>query len=175
MTSVLTEKRKKVFVVYGRDKSVREAMFHFLRAIDLRPIEWSQAIVLTEKGTPYIGEILDAAFTAAQAVVVLLTGDDKARLKKKLLKKRDASFEGTLRPQPRPNVLFEAGMAFGAYPDRTILVQVGELRPFSDVFGRHVVRLRNSRASRQDLVNRLKAVGCDVNVSGTDWLKAGKF
>ncbi|MCZ7537472.1 MAG: nucleotide-binding protein [Acidimicrobiia bacterium] len=31
-------------------------MFDFLRAIGLQPIEWTQAVALTGKGSPYIGE-----------------------------------------------------------------------------------------------------------------------
>ncbi len=38
----------------------------------------------TGKGSPYIGEMLDAAFGAAQAVVVLQTPDDVAYLHESL-------------------------------------------------------------------------------------------
>ena len=73
------------------------------------------------------------------------------------------------------NVIFEAGLALGKYPERTILVQVGALKPFSDIAGRHFVRLRNSSKSRQELAQRLKLAGCEVNLSGTDWHDAGLF
>ena len=77
--------------------------------------------------------------------------------------------------QARPNVLFEAGMAMGRCEVRTILVQVGKLRPFSDVGGRHVVRLTNSSVQRQELAMRLKNAGCTVDLSGTDWHSTGSF
>jgi hypothetical protein len=80
-----------------------------------------------------------------------------------------------LTPQPRQNVLFEAGLAFGYKPDRTILVKIGDLRPFSDIYGRHEVRLTNEAVKRQELVNRLIKAGCAVKTAGTDWLKVGNF
>ena len=72
-----------VFVVHGRDTSAREAVFAFLRALGLKPLEWSQAIRLVRRGSPYVGEILEAAFREAAAVVVLLTPDDVGGLASK--------------------------------------------------------------------------------------------
>jgi predicted nucleotide-binding protein len=164
-----------VFVIHGRNEPMRRALFDFLRAIDLKPIEWSVAITLTGKPTPYIGEILDAAMQYAQAIVVLFTGDDLVRLKDEFLWVNDPAYERKTTPQSRPNVIFEAGLALGKYPERTILVQVGNLRPLSDIAGRHFVRLRNSSKSRQELAQRLKLAGCDVDLSGTDWHDAGSF
>src|SRR5215468_9339290 len=71
-----SDRARKVFVVHGRNRKARTAMFTFLRAIGLAPIEWSEAVKLTGEASPYIGNVLDAAFNAAQAVVVLLTPDD---------------------------------------------------------------------------------------------------
>ena len=67
---------RKVFVVHGRNIEARDALFAFLRAIDLHPIEWEEAIAMADDTTPYIGDVLDHAFAKAQAAVVLLTGDD---------------------------------------------------------------------------------------------------
>jgi predicted nucleotide-binding protein len=164
-----------VFVVHGRDQGQRNAMFRFLRSLDLQPIEWGRAVQATRQAAPYIGEILERAFQDAVAVVVLLTPDDQARLRASLLKSSDPAYEGTLTGQGRPNVLFEAGMAFGSHPRSTVLVQVGDLRPFSDIGGRHVIKLSNRPESRQELANRLEAAGCDVDTSGTDWLSEGDF
>ena len=66
-------------------------------------------------------------------------------------------------------------MAFGRSPEQTVLVQVGEVRPFSDVAGRHIVRLSNSTGSRQELITKLKNAGCVVSVFGTDWHTEGDF
>ena len=125
-----------VWVVYGRNEKLRRSLFAFLRSVGLQPIEWHKAVTLTGKGSPYVGEVLDRAFHEAAAVVVLLSPDDEARLAKEFVKPSDPAHEKNLTRQARPNVLFEAGMSFGKNPDSTILVQVGETRPFSDVAGR---------------------------------------
>jgi predicted nucleotide-binding protein len=172
-SSIVGPDSRTVFVVHGRDERLRVGIFDFLRSLDLKPLEWTEAVKLTGKGSPYIGEILDTAFSRAQAVVVLLTPDDEARLRDTLRGAEEPAYETQLTPQARPNVLFEAGMAMAGNPDRTILVQVGNLRPFSDIAGRHVIRLDNSIPRRQDLVIRLQSAGCTVNLSGTDWQKTG--
>lgn len=165
----------KVFVVHGRDDKMRVAMFSFLRAIGLQPIEWSQAVRATGSGSPYIGDILGAAFSEAQAIVVLLTPDDEARLRQRLAQDGDPPHETKLSGQARPNVLFEAGMAMGRDPDRTVLVEVGSLRPFSDIGGRHTIRFDGSSPRRQELAERLRTAGCAVKLDGTDWHSAGEF
>lgn len=165
---------RKVFVVHGRNMAARDAMFAFLRAIGLEPIEWTTAVRATGSGSPYIGQALDAAFKMAQAVVVLLTPDDIAYLRHEYASGDDDP-ETVATPQARPNVLFEAGMALGHHPDRTILVELGALRPFSDVAGRHTIRLDNSSQRRNDLANRLRDAGCDANTADSDWLNEGNF
>lgn len=164
-----------VFVVHGRNGRLRDAMFTFLRALDLHPMEWSELLAEAGEGSPYVGEILKKGFARAAAFVVLLTGDDLAMLREPLRKPGEAAHETTLTPQARPNVLFEAGMAFGFAERRTILVEIGTLRPFSDIFGRHAVHLTNDTGPRQDLALRLKAGGCAVRMTGNDWRTAGDF
>ncbi len=166
---------RKVFVVHGRDKYNRDAMFQFLRALGLDPMEWEQMVAATGNGSPYIGEVLDAGFRICQAVVVLLTGDDEARLRENLRKSNDPPYETELTPQPRPNVLFEAGMAMGRHHGRTILVQIGHIRAMSDIVGRHAVRFAGTVEDRIVLKNRLGSAGCTVNDRGVDWLTAGDF
>ncbi|MFD5757831.1 TIR domain-containing protein [Streptomyces mirabilis] len=163
--------RRKVFVIHGRNDRARQGLFTFLRAIGLDPIEWSEASRMTGKGSPYIGEILDAAFGSAQAVVVLQTPDDVTYLHESLAESGDP--ECSPQMQPRPNVLFEAGMAMGRDADRTVIVELGQIKVFSDIHGRHVVRLDNSVKKRQDLANRLETAGCATNLTGTDWHEAG--
>ncbi|WP_197746559.1 TIR domain-containing protein [Mycolicibacterium poriferae] len=165
---------KKVFVVHGRNLAARDAMFAFLRAIGLDPIEWSTAISATGSGAPFIGQALDAAFAMAKAVVVLLTPDDVAYLRPEYASGDDDP-ETEPKGQARPNVLFEAGMALGHHPDRTIIVELGPLRPFSDVAGRHLIRMDSSAAKRNELASRLRNAGCEVNTANTDWLNAGDF
>lgn len=172
---VLPATPRQVMVVHARNLEMRDAMFAFLQSLDLRPLEWSELRAKTGKTAPYVGEILDVAFAEAQAVVVLLTPDDEARLRQELHQPGDPPHETELTFQARPNVLFEAGMAMGRNPDRTIIVEIGDLRPFSDIGGRHVVRMSNRSEDRQELANRLKDSGCPVNLAGTLWHKAGDF
>lgn len=171
----VTNDPTKVFVVHGRNTILLEELFSYLTSIGLNPIEWNQAIAGTKKGTPNIGEILDAAFNEAQAVIVLLTGDDEAKLRDEFLKTDDPPYERNLTPQSRPNVLFESGMALGRYPSRTVLVQIGGHRPFSDIAGKHITHLDDTAEKRQELATKLSNAGCKVNISGTRWLRAGNF
>lgn len=166
---------KKVFVVHGRDIRLRDDFFSFLRALSLQPIEWSEALKLTGKATPYIGEAIESAFNNAQAVIVLLSPDDEVRLSPHLWMDNEEESEKQVRLQARPNVLFEAGMAFGIHPERTILVKIGQVKEFSDVAGRHVVKLSNLPHERNDIAQRLRTAGCDVSTSGSDWLSTGNF
>lgn len=164
-----------VFVIHGRNDKIRKSMFDFLRSIGLKPIEWNQAITLTGKPSPYIGEILDAAFEHAQAIVSLFTPDDEAKLLPQYSYSDDKEYETNLTPQARPNVLFETGMAFGKDQNRTIIIEIGSLRPFSDIAGRHVVRLNDTPEKRKELATRLKLAGCEIDIDGTDWLSTGDF
>src|SRR5579859_4729629 len=107
-----------VWVIYGRDERLRQGMFTFLRSIGLEPLEFSIARKQTREPLPYIGEILEAGFLQAQAVVVLLSPDDEARLRPDLQREADPAYEAKLTGQARPNVLFEAGMAFVSHSDR---------------------------------------------------------
>lgn len=164
-----------VFVVHGRNVVARDALFTFLRAVGLRPLEWTQAIEATGHPSPMIADILDTALATAQAIIVLLTGDDEVRLKHQFAADTDPSSECELLPQARPNVLFEAGLALGRAPTRTIFVELGTVKPFSDNAGRHTVRLDDSTQRRQELAGKLRVAGCEVDLSGTDWHKAGDF
>jgi len=169
----------KVFVVFHkRNERAHRAMFHFLRSIGLHPTEWLEAIEATGRSTPSIMEILDRLFDLARAVVVLMTPDDEARLRSPYVKERDPPHERELTPQARPNVIFEAGMAFGRFPSRTVLVELvelGPLRPVSDLAGLHVVELDNSEYSRRELASKLRAAGCPVDLNGNEWRTAGDF
>ena len=121
------------------------------------------------------GEVIDAGFDHAQAIVVLLTPDDEAKLKDVLFRSGDPKFEKKLTGQPRQNVLFEAGMAFGKYKDTTILVQIGKVRLMSGVSGIHIIHPTGSAPSRKQLIGKLKTTGVKVDDSGEDWLTDGDF
>jgi predicted nucleotide-binding protein len=168
---------RRVFVVHGRNVTARDAMFTFLRAVGLEPLEWEQMVAEAHSGIPYIGDVLDAGLASAAGVLVFMTPDDEARLRAPLRRPTgEPRHETELTGQARPNVLFEAGMALGRYPARTVIVELGALRPFSDLAGRHTVRLDNSTQRRQALADRLASLGFAVDLKGkTDWHTAGDF
>jgi predicted nucleotide-binding protein len=164
-----------VFVVHGRDDQAKAALWAFLSDLGLHPLDWEDDLVAqTGQGSPFIGQVLDAAFAHAQAVIVLMTPDDAVRLHKDLVRPGEQSFERRAACQPRPNVLFEAGMAFGYCPSRTILVEIGSLRPISDLGGRHTIRLGVEDTLRA-LARRLEVAGCPVNRSNDSWLNVQRF
>ncbi|KKM01588.1 hypothetical protein LCGC14_1792920 [marine sediment metagenome] len=167
--------KNSVFVVHGRDEVNRKAMFKFLKAIGLDPIEWEEAVIMTGKPNPHIDEILIEAYNNAQAILVLFTPDDEAKLKPEFQREEDPDFEKRLTGQARPNVLFEAGMAYGRDPDRTVMIQIGQVRKFSDISGRHLLHFDGSSEARESLVNRLTLAGCLVNKDGINLLKEGAF
>jgi predicted nucleotide-binding protein len=171
--NVPKERDRAVFVVHGRNLKARNGLFTFLRALGLQPIEWIQAIRMTGEPSPFVGTVLDGAFREAAAIVVLFTPDDEARLKKPYRKANDPAYERILSGQARPNVLFEAGVALGRNPTSTVLVQIGELRQFSDIAGRHIMHLTNDASSRRELASKLETAGLRVDTSGTDWLREG--
>ena len=167
---------RKVFVVHGRDKQIRDSLFRFLRSIGLDPIEWGQAMKATGKAQPSIPETVDAAFNEGAAVVILLTPDDVVYLSPRLRRPKEPQIETTPSGQARPNVLFEAGLAFGLHPNATVLVSVGDVKPFSDVSGLHITKLNNSPQRRSEFIEKLKLAGAAVDVDGRqDWYSEGTF
>ena len=84
--------------------------------------------------------------------------------------------ESALRGQARPNVIFEAGMAWQRSRERTLIVTYGGLGTFSDLNGvDRVRRFDGSAESRHAVVARLKAMGVPVRDDGGGWLSAGRF
>lgn len=166
---------RKVFVIHGRDDEARKAVFDFLRALDLHPIPWGELVAATGQGSPYNGDVVSRAFEQAQAVVVVLTPDDEARLHPDLHSDHEEDYERELRGQARPNVLLEAGMALMAQPDRTIFVEIGRLRPISDIVGRNVVRLGATSAPLLALRDRLVTAECTVSDADPSWLDTERF
>jgi hypothetical protein len=68
------------------------------------------------------------------------------------------------------------GMAFGKYPDRTLIVEFGQTRPFSDVTGRNTIRFSDTPQSRKKIADRLRNAGCLVRTDDkSDWLTGGDF
>jgi predicted nucleotide-binding protein len=158
-------------VVHGRNLGARDAIFTFLRSLGLIPIEWEQAVAETGVASPHNFDAVRAAMDIAQAVVVVLTAEDRAGVIPELAGEDTDDIE--LRGQPRQNVILEAGLAMGVDRARTILVELGPIRRASDFEGLNAVRLTNNPAARGALRSRLITAGCSVEDSATDWTLPG--
>jgi uncharacterized protein YegP (UPF0339 family) len=173
-----TKKRRdprRVFLVHGRNLKASGAMEKFLFSIGLLPLDFPEARKLTGKTNPYVHDVLRKAFSVTQAIVVLMTPDDVGCLRQSFRRPDEPSSETQFSPQARQNVIFEAGMAIGLHLNRTILVELGTLRPFSDIGGRHVVRLDNTAEKRKLLIDSLDTAKCRVVLSSELWKTEGDF
>jgi predicted nucleotide-binding protein len=174
---VVTITNNSIFVVHGRDVQLNADMFAFLRAIGLNPLEWSQAIKAARGANPHVDDVISKAMDNVQGVLVMFSPDEDARLKSKFCGAADKK-KGlcTLDGQARPNVIFEAGLALGAHSNKTLLVQVGDMRDISDIAGKHLIYLSNSATSRKELAQRLQSkLRFKVDTTGNDWLTTGDF
>jgi predicted nucleotide-binding protein len=175
---VKATKDNSMFVVHGRDTKLNQDMYSFLAAIGIVPMEWDHAIKAAKGGAnPIVGDVIRHIMEKVQGVMVLLSPDEEARLSPKLASPTDKKKKRHLKGlQPRPNVILEAGLALGAHSDKTILVQVGDLREISDIAGMHMVHLDDSFASRKRLADRLESkLKFKIDLTGTTWQNVGKF
>lgn len=177
-TKVKATKDNSMFVVHGRDAKLNQDMYAFLASIGIVPMEWDQAIKAAKGGAnPIVGDVISQAMERVQGVMVLFSPDEEAKVRSKFAsatdKKRGQHLKGF---QPRPNVIFEAGLALGAHSDKTILVQVGTVRDISDIAGKHMVHLSNSFADRKRLADRLSSkLKFKVDLDGVTWQNVGNF
>jgi predicted nucleotide-binding protein len=164
--------RKKVFVIHGRNLAARKQMGIFLRALELQPINFDD-LRANLGGTPTIADIVMAGMQQAHGVVALFTADEYAALRPEL--RNAEAGEAVERWQSRPNVLFEAGIAFGIDRKRVVIVKLGNVSLPSDFGGIHVLSPTNDPTGhRNTLRNTLNGMGCDVG-DGSDWMKDGDF
>jgi predicted nucleotide-binding protein len=170
-------KENTVFVVYGRDGKLRDAMYEFLGSLGLKVLEWGHAIRAARGrgGNPYVNDAVAKIMEQAQAIVVMLSPDDEAKLKDQFVQKHERSIEGKHHGQARPNVIFETGIAIGTHHKKTVMVQVGRVKSFSDIGGMHIPYLSNEHKSRHEFANRLRDLGCKIDQDGDHWLRAGDF
>jgi hypothetical protein len=151
-----TKKALTAFLVHGRDVRARNTVATWLQALGLETPRFED----TADGTgplPIISDVVRRGIKEADVVVVLFTPDELAVLYEQF--GRDAPGERSLsRWQARPNVLFEAGWAFGLKPKRTVFVTLGEdTTLFSDVAGYHAIRLEDPDAPAR-LAARLRRI-----------------
>ncbi|HVX12221.1 MAG TPA: TIR domain-containing protein [Pirellulales bacterium] len=165
-------KPQQVFVIYGRNVAAYGELKKFLATVGAAEITFEDVANL--QASPYVTEIVIKGIREAAAVIVLFTPDELAALYQTAAEaglSSDAVTEA--RWQPRPNVLFEAGIAFAFKKEKTILVALGgAVAGFSDIGGIHLVRI-DSPAGKQALRQRLQVVlkGLPTKLPG-DWASA---
>ena len=163
-----------VYVIYGRNIAIRDAMYDFLDALGLQLIT-KEAVVHRLKGSPFAANILNTTFESAQAIIVLFTTEEYARLRRELRKPGKRKEEEEFRPQPSLDQIFEAGYALGRFSKRTILLQIGQVELFSDLDGRHMPNFTGTEDERRNLIDRLRGMGCTLQIDESRWRSAGNF
>lgn len=159
---------KKVFVVTGRNEKLRLSVFNLLRALKLEPMEWMEVIRTTGEASPYLSQAIMKSIDEAGAVVVIMAPEEEAKLDGQFCTEAE---DEKIYKQPRPNVIFEAGLALGMKESKTIILQFGELRIFSDILGKHVTKYRGKKKEQEfklDLLDKLKIAGCQCE-AGRDY------
>lgn len=163
---------RKVFIIHGQNQNAADEMARFVRSLGLEPIEWG-TLRASLKGTPHIGKIVREGMARAHGVIALFTADEYSHIRPELAGKKEG--QDLRRWQARPNVLFEAGMAYARDPERVVLVRLGDVALFSDVAGISYLSPNNDPSKdRSVLRETLKQMGCNVT-EGTAWMKEGDF
>ena len=148
---------KTVFIIYGRDTDAHTELVKFIRAVGLDELPF-EAVADGLGPTPFVADVVTTGIQKADAVIALFTPDEQAVLYDPRSGRSLAGEERGSRWQARPNVMFEAGVAFGKSKQEPILTVLGaDVSLFSDVAGKHFIRLETPRGKRQ-LFNRLNAI-----------------
>jgi predicted nucleotide-binding protein len=154
---------RNVFVVHGRDEQARVALFSFIEALGLHPLDWETLVAATGSAAPYLRDVIMQGIAMAQAAVVLMTPDDVVRLHPDLHQADEDIHETAQAMQARPNVIMELGMALATYADRTIVLYAGRHRPMADLNGLNYVQLTGSGECLDKVISRLKTAGCQIS------------
>jgi len=161
-TNRITDPRRRIFLVNGRDHQAVEEIGKIASALGLHIITFDDACRETGQPSPMVWDAVRKGFQLARAAVVLFTPDEEARLHLHWSSSSDVrNRTSDLEAQARPNVLVEAGVALGQQLKRTVLVQIGDKREISDFSGRHYLSLR-TQDSVKAFADRLKNAGCKV-------------
>jgi predicted nucleotide-binding protein len=175
-TMAVVADRKKVFVIHGRNLEARHEMGVFLRSLGLEPV-WFRDVRKNMGGTAQIIRVVEQGMKEAHGVLALVTPDEFSVLRPPM-RKPGESGEAVERWQARPNVLFEAGMAYMRDPDRVAFVLFGEAKLFTDTAGMCVFWPTNDHGPESHRTQLRDLLGggmhCDIN-DGHDWMTSGDF
>ncbi|MEM9461066.1 MAG: TIR domain-containing protein [Myxococcota bacterium] len=157
----------RIFVIYGHDLSALDDVYRFLGALGYSPITWNNAKSLAGRTSVNNHEVVEAGLKHANAVIILITPDEWAEPREK---RACYTSEATRRCQARPNVLFEAGWAFGSARNKVIIVESGARIGASDLDGVNTVRMDNGFDSLNELRSMLElATGHSADTANGTW------
>jgi hypothetical protein len=164
-----------VFVIHGRNASIAKGVEEFLQSIGLTPRSFEQAaqeVAATNGGSPYIGDVVHYALDNAAGILGVITPDEIGYLKPQFAEPGEA--DANPLGLARPNVPYEIGAALAINKEKVLLVEFGKCRGFSDIQGRHIVRMSSDTPkNRKLLMERLQAIlPGRVDPTG-DWTTAG--
>lgn len=139
---------KRIFIIHGHDKAAHATLRKFIKSLGLTELAFEKVADEFDDPNPFIAEVVMKGIDIADAVIALFTPDERAALYPP--DAAEASANNEARWQPRPNVIFEAGVALGLAPERTILVTLGsDIRLFSDLSGKHFIDLTSPTAKER--------------------------
>lgn len=125
------------FIVHGQDTQVRRELEKFLEALSFEILPFHAA----RSGEAQIDVVLQNVVNGvalADIVIVLFTPEEQASFhdpERGHYVAVDRTGEAMGGWQPRPNVLFETGIAVVSAKEKTILVKKGSVRSISDLAG----------------------------------------
>lgn len=135
----------RVFIIHGRDTEARDELVKFIEVLGLEAHTFAD--VVNESGAaPIISRVVERSIRSCNAVIALFTPDEQATLYSQAGERQSDRQDS--RWQARPNVIFEAGLAWGIAQNKTILATIGpDVRSlFSNLSGFHSIELENNRA-----------------------------
>lgn len=138
-----TSSPARVFVIHGRDMAAVDELTRFLDRLGLEHTKFQEVDNL--RANAFIADIVVDGIKNANVVIGLFTPDEVAAL----YDGAGQYMRESARWQARPNVLFEAGVAWGIGREKVILATLGaDVRLFSDVNGINIVRLDEESGPR---------------------------
>ncbi len=198
--------KKRVFVITGRNVAARVAIERFVASLGLRALGFDEIAATmsnpmiarvaaarasaagedvdpgaehsgTGVGVRFLSHVVQEGLRRAHVALVVFTPDEFVSLAPSLREPFDPHYDAE-RWQSRPTVSFASGVAVAAAPERTMLVAVGTVTIFPDVYGGDVLRLTNSTKSRSEFRRLLVEMGCDVAPGSEAWadpIRSGDF
>jgi hypothetical protein len=135
-------------------------------------VPWDFQQIARDQGMEHhTSDIVRKGMEQAHGIIALFTPDEFATLHGSLQRESDDEIDRK-RWQARPNVIFEAGIAYGIAPERTILTMMGpQVKLFSDVAAIPYVMLADNQDSRESFRDKLIGIGCDVDQRTAAWIK----